>query len=283
MAAAGPGHPPAPLGTGRPAGEVVRVAGAAEGSRRPGGDRGRRPGGADLGIVKIRASGGLDPASFGVGGAFARVSSPASRAAPSSGSGTACLAASLGIAGRLRWQQDRDKLATGDAAAAGRGRHAPVGQHHGRWIRRYCLGVAAVKHNSPEARAQAACGVLAGPLFVGAFTAIGAKRAGYDWPGQGRDARSAHIPACQQPEPMATISAACPASGRCGRMQQDGHSAVLDVEATTAEDLVRSAEPLWDAMERAGGLVDSWGGGEFCHIFPRVLAFIRDTVRLAGG
>jgi len=51
--------------------------------------------------------------------------------------------------------------------------------------------------------------------------------------------------------------------------------AVLDVEATAAEDLVRSAEPLWDAMERAGGLVDSWGGGEFCRIFPRVLAFIR--------
>ena len=51
--------------------------------------------------------------------------------------------------------------------------------------------------------------------------------------------------------------------------------AVLDVEAATAEDLVRSAEPLWDAMERAGGLVDGWGGGEFCHRFPRVLAFIR--------
>jgi hypothetical protein len=51
--------------------------------------------------------------------------------------------------------------------------------------------------------------------------------------------------------------------------------AVLDVEAATAADLIRSAEPLWDAMERAGGLVDSWGGGEFCHIFPRVLAFIR--------
>ena len=51
--------------------------------------------------------------------------------------------------------------------------------------------------------------------------------------------------------------------------------AVLDVEAATAEDLVRSAEPLWDAMERAGGLVDSWGGGEFCRVFPRVLAFIR--------
>ncbi len=57
--------------------------------------------------------------------------------------------------------------------------------------------------------------------------------------------------------------------------------AVLDVEAATAEDLVRSAEPLWDAMERAGGLVDSWGGGEFCHIFPRVLAFIRSGA--AGG
>src|SRR5215469_4196873 len=36
--------------------------------------------------------------------------------------------------------------------------------------------------------------------------------------------------------------------------------ALLDVEAATAEDLVRSAEPLWEAMERAGGLVDSWGG-----------------------
>jgi hypothetical protein len=51
--------------------------------------------------------------------------------------------------------------------------------------------------------------------------------------------------------------------------------AVLDIEAATAEDLVRSAEPFWDAMKRAGGLVDSWDGGEFCHIFPRVLAFIR--------
>lgn len=50
----------------------------------------------------------------------------------------------------------------------------------------------------------------------------------------------------------------------------------LDVDASTAEDLLRSAEPLWDAMERAGGLVDSWGGGEFSHVFPRVLAFIRN-------
>jgi hypothetical protein len=51
--------------------------------------------------------------------------------------------------------------------------------------------------------------------------------------------------------------------------------AVLDVDPATAEDLVRSAEPLWNAMERAGGLVDSWGGGEFSYVFPRVLAFIR--------
>ncbi len=46
--------------------------------RRGGSCSGRRGGRsgrccADLGIIKIRASGGLDPASFGVGGAFARV------------------------------------------------------------------------------------------------------------------------------------------------------------------------------------------------------------------
>lgn len=51
--------------------------------------------------------------------------------------------------------------------------------------------------------------------------------------------------------------------------------AVLGVGVAAAEDLVRAAEPLWDAMERAGGLVDSLGGGEFCGIFPRVLAYIR--------
>jgi hypothetical protein len=51
--------------------------------------------------------------------------------------------------------------------------------------------------------------------------------------------------------------------------------AVLGVDVARAEDLVRSAEPLWDAMERAGGLVDSWGGGEFCVVLPRVLAYIQ--------
>lgn len=52
---------------------------------------------------------------------------------------------------------------------------------------------------------------------------------------------------------------------------------LLGVDRRTAEDLVRSAEPFWDAMERAGGLVDAWGGGEFCWLLPRVLAFIRDS------
>ncbi|MEU0314157.1 hypothetical protein [Nocardioides sp. NPDC006273] len=51
----------------------------------------------------------------------------------------------------------------------------------------------------------------------------------------------------------------------------------LDIDAGTAEDLIRSAEPLWNAMERAGGLVDSWGGGEFCALLPRVLAFVRGS------
>ena len=50
----------------------------------------------------------------------------------------------------------------------------------------------------------------------------------------------------------------------------------LDVDQASAEDIVRSTEPFWDAMERAGGLVDSWGGGEFCSVLPRVLAFIRE-------
>jgi hypothetical protein len=47
--------------------------------------------------------------------------------------------------------------------------------------------------------------------------------------------------------------------------------AALDVEAATAENLVRSAEPLWDAMERAGGLVDSWGGDKNLAVDRRVV------------
>ena len=50
---------------------------------------------------------------------------------------------------------------------------------------------------------------------------------------------------------------------------------LLEVDVECAEDIVRSSEPLWNAMERAGGLVDSWGGSEFTVILPRVLEFIR--------
>ncbi|MFG3558583.1 hypothetical protein ACGGAQ_29825 [Micromonospora sp. NPDC047557] len=53
--------------------------------------------------------------------------------------------------------------------------------------------------------------------------------------------------------------------------------AAIDVDAATAEDIIRSTEPFWDAMERAGGLVDSWGGGEFCDVLPRVLSFVQTT------
>lgn len=53
---------------------------------------------------------------------------------------------------------------------------------------------------------------------------------------------------------------------------------VLGVDVARAEDLIRSAEPFWDAMERAGGLVDSWGGGEFCLVLPGVLAYIQSGV-----
>lgn len=49
----------------------------------------------------------------------------------------------------------------------------------------------------------------------------------------------------------------------------------LGVATEDAETLVRASEPLWDAMEQVGGLVDSWGGGEFCHLFPRMLAVVR--------
>ncbi|GAA2501740.1 hypothetical protein [Winogradskya humida] len=53
--------------------------------------------------------------------------------------------------------------------------------------------------------------------------------------------------------------------------------AAIDVDTAAAEDIIRSAEPFWDAMEQAGGLVDSWGGGEFRHVLPRVLSFIQTT------
>lgn len=41
--------------------------------------------------------------------------------------------------------------------------------------------MSASKHQLRSTRAQLACGVVAAPLFIAAFTAIGAKKPGYDW------------------------------------------------------------------------------------------------------
>jgi hypothetical protein len=51
--------------------------------------------------------------------------------------------------------------------------------------------------------------------------------------------------------------------------------AALGIDEDGAEIVIRASEPLWDAMEAIGGLVDSWGGGEFCYLFPRMCAAIR--------
>lgn len=51
----------------------------------------------------------------------------------------------------------------------------------------------------------------------------------------------------------------------------------LDIDEAAARDIVRASEPLWDALESAGGLVDMWGGGEFCVLLPRMLAAVRQT------
>lgn len=51
--------------------------------------------------------------------------------------------------------------------------------------------------------------------------------------------------------------------------------AALGVDADDAEAILRASEPLWQALEDAGGLVDSWGGGEFCYLFPKMCAVIR--------
>jgi len=53
--------------------------------------------------------------------------------------------------------------------------------------------------------------------------------------------------------------------------------AALGTTAEGAETVIRASEPLWDAMEQVGGLVDSWGGGEFCHLFPKMMAVVRSA------
>ena len=49
----------------------------------------------------------------------------------------------------------------------------------------------------------------------------------------------------------------------------------LGVNKKAAEKILRASEPFWNAMEDVGGLVDSWGGGEFCNLFPKMCAVIR--------
>jgi hypothetical protein len=49
----------------------------------------------------------------------------------------------------------------------------------------------------------------------------------------------------------------------------------LGVTTEAAEAILRASEPFWKALEDAGGLVDSWGGGEFCDLYPKMCAVIR--------
>ena len=62
--------------------------------------------------------------------------------------------------------------------------------------------------------------------------------------------------------------------------RQDVVAAVRAVfEGVTEEDaetIVRASEPLWEALD-ALGLVDTWGGGQFCHLLPQVCALIRSA------
>ena len=50
--------------------------------------------------------------------------------------------------------------------------------------------------------------------------------------------------------------------------------AAWGVDAAAAEDILRASESFWNVLEAHGG-VDAWAGGEFCHVFPAALAFIR--------
>jgi hypothetical protein len=48
----------------------------------------------------------------------------------------------------------------------------------------------------------------------------------------------------------------------------------LPVSESDAVAIVRAAAPLWDVLEDAGGLVDSFGGSDFCTAFPQMLAVL---------
>jgi len=55
----------------------------------------------------------------------------------------------------------------------------------------------------------------------------------------------------------------------------DALHAVLGVDERSAEVILRASEPFWNALEEVGGLVDSWGGSEFCVLFPKMCAVIK--------
>ena len=52
----------------------------------------------------------------------------------------------------------------------------------------------------------------------------------------------------------------------------------LEVTPGATEDILRCSEPFWDALEDAGGLVDSWGGGEFCMLFDQICLLLRPAL-----
>jgi hypothetical protein len=56
----------------------------------------------------------------------------------------------------------------------------------------------------------------------------------------------------------------------------------LGIGKEDAELILRASEPLWEAMEQVGGLVDSWGGAEFCDLFPKMCAVIPSDATNAG-
>ncbi len=57
--------------------------------------------------------------------------------------------------------------------------------------------------------------------------------------------------------------------------------AALGIDVENAARILRASEPLWDAMEQVGGLVDTWGGAEFCDLFPKMCAVIRSDAAAA--
>jgi hypothetical protein len=83
--------------------------------------------------------------------------------------------------------------------------------------------------------------------------------------------RARPSPYCRAMDPLDDLP---PGSRR--EVVADG-GAALGVNTDAAETIVRASVPLWDAMEDVGGLVDSWGGGEFCYRFPKMCAVIRSA------